>query len=255
MAKPSKPQVPAVRKGFEITTGDVPDYINTGSQRGSEQVGMEDIVIPRLELVQSSSPCLKRNDPKYVQGAQIGQLINSVTRELYGDSVLVVPVYYVKQWLVWRDQKQGGGFAGAFDTSAEAQARAEQEGGADAGWEPIDTPQHMCLLLNVNTGKPEEIMVSMPRTKAKTSRAWNSMIRLAEGDRFSRVYKITTAEETSKAGQQYQNFVVTQAGYPPKWVYEAAETLYKRIASGQRRVVMDVEGMGEEIHAGGNSDM
>lgn len=244
-AQQAKSNVPAVRtKSFDIVEQQ-PDYIATNAARGAENVGVEDIVIPRLELIQSQSPAVKRNDPKFIKGAELGMLNNSVTRELYGDIVYVVPVYYTKQWLVWRDQKKGGGFAGAYDTQAEAQARADKEGGAKDGWEALDTPQHLCLLMNKETGRLEEIMISLPRTKAKVSRAWNSMMRMAGSDTFSRVYKIATAEETNKQGQTYFNYVISPVGFPPEFVYREAEALYKRIASGDRRVVMDTSGLAE----------
>lgn len=233
--------VPATQKSFEISQS-APDYFDPTKQRGAEGVGVEDVIIPRLELIQGLSPALKKNDPKYIPGAEMGMMNNSVTRELYGDSVLVVPVFYMKQWLVWKDQKRGGGFAGAYDSPTEAQTRADEEGGKKEGWEVLDTPQHLCLLLNQQTGKAEEIMISLPRTKAKVSRAWNSMMRLAGGDTFARVYKVTSAEETNKQGQQYYNFVITPVGFAPEWVYRQAEDLYKRIISGKRKVVVDMEG-------------
>lgn len=247
-AKPAA-NVPALSKSFAITT-EAPSFIDPSKNRGAENVGVEDIIVPRLELIQGLSPAVKRGDPKHIPGCQLGQMNNSVTRELYGDSVLVVPVYYIKQWLVWRDQKKGGGFAGAFDTQAEAEARAKQEGGEKEGWQALDTPQHLCLLLNQSTGKVEELMISLPRTKAKVSRGWNSMMRMAGGDTFARVYKITTAEETSKQGQQYYNFVIQQVGFAPEFVYKQAEELYKRIASGARKVVMDTSDLDDDAGHG-----
>lgn len=253
MAKPqAKPRNEiAVKKpeAMVLVQDQVPDYIRQESNRGSENVGTEDIVIPRLEVIQGLSPAVKRGDPKYIQGAQAGMLTNSVTRQLYGDNVTVVPVYYTKQWLVWRDQSKGGGFAGAYETQQEAQARADKEGGEKEGWGCIDTPQHLCLLINPESHDCEEIMVSMPRTKAKISRQWNSMIRLAGGDRFSRAYTFGTALEKNDKGDFY-NLTVTLTGFPTKVVYLRAEELYKRIASGARKVVMDTSDLDDHGAAG-----
>jgi hypothetical protein len=191
------------------------------------------------------SPAVKRNDPKFVQGAEIGMMTNSVTRELYGEEVLVVPVFYTKQWLVWKDKKQGGGFFGAYDTPEDGNARARQEGGTGAGVEAIDTPQHLCLLLNNKTGSVDEIMIPLARTKAKVSRNWNSLIRLGDGDRFSRVYRIKTVEETNQKGDFY-NFSIESVGFPPQPIFKRAEELYERIASGSKKVVMHVDAEADE---------
>lgn len=242
--------VPAVGKkgqsSMVVVSEQVPDYIQQGTQRGSENVGMSDLVIPRLEVVQGLSPAVKRGDPGFIQGAAPGMLNNSVTRQLYGDSAVVVPVHYSVQYLVWRDRKFGGGneggFFGAFQTMDEARARADQEGGEGKGIIVVDTPQHLCLLINPDSWAAEEIMLSMPRTKAKISRQWNTMIRLAGGDRFGRVYKVSTIFEKNTKGDFY-NFHVEQVGFPTKELYANAEALYKKIAAGERRVVMDTSGL------------
>lgn len=221
--------------GAILVQDSAPDYIKQGSSRGSENVSVADLVIPRLEIIQGLSPALKRSDPKFIEGAEIGDLANSVTRELYGQSLYVVPVHFTKQWLVWRDKKQGGGFGGAYDTEADANAAARERGGAAQGWEAMDTPQHLCL-----TASGDEIMIPMAKTKAKVSRQWNSMIRLAGGDRFARVYKLSAAEEKNDKGDFY-NYTVGVVGFPSKELYSKAEELYQRIAAGEKKVVMHVD--------------
>jgi hypothetical protein len=245
----------------------VPDHIHQGEARGNEGVGQDDIIIPRLELVQGLSPAVKEGDPGYIDGAKPGMLMNSVTKQLYGKEVMVVPVVYMKQWLVWRkrkfsdekgrEQTTEGGFFGSFNAEHEANARMAEEiknSGIDSlSVEVIDTPQHLCLLVNFNNGTVEEVMVSMPRTKAKVSRQWNSMIRLAGSDRFSRVYRITSALE-KRNGNDYYNFVVAQSGFPAPVLYKQAEKLYEQMQSG-RAVTMDVTGFVDaEAPAAGADD-
>lgn len=231
-----------------VAQNDAPDYIKQNGQRGSENVGTNDIAIPRLEIIQGLSPAVKRGDPGYIKGAEIGGLINSISKKLYGDSVVVVPMYYTKQWLVWKarkyiDPKTGkevqteGGFLGSFADEMSAMAKADAEGGAPQ-IEVIDTPQHFCLLID-SDGEVEEIMIAMPKTKAKKSREWNSMVRMAGSDRFSRVYKISTVYEKNARGDFY-NFEIALAGYPSKALYDRAERTYEIIAAGDRKLVMDV---------------
>lgn len=245
-------QQPAV-----IVDGRVPDYINQKSQRGSENVKMADLVVPRLEIVQGLSPAVKRGDPGFIQGATAGMINNSVTRQLYGEEVMVVPVHFSVQYLVWRDRKMAeqlkigseGGFFGAYPSQMDAQERAKQEGGEEKAIVIVDTPQHLCLILNQETGTFDEIMVSMPKTKAKISRQWNSLIKLAGGDRFGRVYKLR-ADYTKNAKGDYFNWHVELMGYPSEILYRQAEELYKVIAAGERHIVMDVSGMGDDAGSG-----
>jgi hypothetical protein len=267
MAKAPVKNVPAVTKPEDknlmvVQSDSVPDYIKTdGEQRGSENVGQDDIIIPRLEIIQALSPQVKEGDPGYMEDARPGMLINSVTKQLYGKEVMVVPVVYTKQWLVWRKRKDKdgkaitGGFFGAFNSPNEAEDRMEREGGENNSIEVIDTPQHLCLLVNFQSGSVDEVMISMPRTKAKISRQWNSMIRLAGGDRFARCYRVTSGLEKNSAGQDYYNFVVAQSGFPAKVLYDRAEKLYEQIQAGARTVAMDVADYEEEGKAGHSSEM
>jgi hypothetical protein len=246
-----------VQKPTDVVVLDKPDYIKTdGPGRGSENVGTDDVVIPRLEVVQALSPQVKEGDPKFNDDARAGMLVNSVTGQLYGREVFVVPVIYTKQWLVWmaRKDKAGnplpGGFFGAYNSPEEAQVRVEAEGGAAKYIESIDTPQHLCLIVDGNTGKFDEIMVSMPRTKAKISRAWNSMVKMAGGDRFSRVYRVATSLEKNQRGDFY-NFAIAPAGFPALPLYRAAESLYKQVSGKGRTIVMDTSGFNDD-DAGGS---
>lgn len=231
----------------------MPDFIKKDSQRGSEQVTAEDLVIPRLEILQSLSPEVEEDKPEYIKGAKPGMLINSVTKQIYGNEVFVVPVHYTKQWLVWKARAKGGGFFGSYPNPDEAADRVKKEGGEAQGIESIDTPTHLCLLVNRDHGSVDEIMLSMPRTKAKISRQWNSMIRLAGGDRFSRVYRITTQKETNPKGT-YHNYVVAQCGFPAKTIYDQATKLYESVAQNKRTIVMDTKGYDADPD-GGDGEM
>ena len=219
------------RQGTEVTApkatalvGDeMPDFLRgKGGARGQENVGIEDLVIPRLEVVQDLSPCRKRNDPSYIEGAQEGMLYNNVTRQLYGEAVLVVPVGFVKEWLIWRDRDSGGGFRGAFATAADArQAIMAMDDGDDC--EIVDTNQQFCLL--INDDGCEEIVVSMAKSKAKVSRKWNALIRMSESDSFSRVYRLSAVPDTNAKNQSYYNLSVSLAGFPSLEVYQRAEKM------------------------------
>lgn len=236
-----------------LPEGQVPDYLPQDAQgRGNEGVTTDDLVIPRLELIQALSHSVTPGDAGFVEGAKAGQLMNSVTKQLYGDSVIVVPVVFKKLFLVWRDLKKGGGFLGAYPDMIAAQDVANAKGGEAEGFEVIDTPTHFCLIVDVNTGRVEEITIPMPRTKAKTSRQWNSMVRMAGGDRFSRAYRIGTALEKNMQNQAYHNFTVGQMGFPNKSVFQQAEKVYSTFGASNR--VMDTSGLDVGASGGREDD-
>lgn len=231
MSKQVKPAVKSENSRVAVKSADVlvfaqtaPSYINQASARGSEEVGAADIVLPRLEIVQSQSPIKESNEE-----AKEGYMFNSVTGEVLGDAVHFVPVYYRMEYLVWKDQDQGGGFFGAFDSQEEAEARVRRavaEGEDSEFMEVLDTPVQYGLLIKPD-GSTEQIAISMAKSKAKVSRKWNAMIQIVGGDRFARVYKLTTFRDKNKKDQKFFNYVVQPAGYTPEPIYRAAEKVYE----------------------------
>ena len=217
-------QVATKNAGVLMFAQTAPNYINQSGTRGSEEVRAADIVLPRLEIVQSQSPIKEVNEE-----AKEGHMFNSVTGEVIGDTAYFVPVYYRMEYLVWKDQEQGGGFFGAFNSQEEAEARVRRavaDGEDPQYMEVMDTPVQYGLLVRPD-GSTEQIVISMAKSKAKVSRKWNAMIQIVGGDRFARVYKITTFRDKNKKDQKFFNYVVQPAGYTPESIYRAAEKVYE----------------------------
>lgn len=212
---------------------EMPAYMAQGGNRGSEEVKSSDIVLPRLEIVQALSPIKETDDD-----AKEGYLFNSVTQEVIGDLAYFVPVYFRTEYLVWKDQDQGGGFFGSFNSQKEAEERKAQavsEGENPDHIEIVDTPVQYGLRITPD-GLIEQIVISMAKTKAKVSRKWNAMIQIAGGDRFSRVYKLSTFRDENKKGQKFFNYVVQPAGFTPELAYREAEKMYEVLKTQDFRV-------------------
>jgi hypothetical protein len=85
----------------------------------------------------------------------------------------------------------------------------------------------------------------MAKSKAKVSRKWNSLIRIANGDSFSRAYKISAVADKNKQNQDFFNFSVAPAGFPTEPVYRKAEAMYKAISSGTVKADRTVDTSGD----------
>lgn len=229
----------AAKESTEVTTTEaaaLPDFLKgyENDNRGSEEVGADDLVIPRIELVQGLSKARKKNDPEYIEGAEEGMFYNNVTRELYGTSIVICPVLFRKEWLLWRDADLGGGFGGAFpdqasaDTAMYATEKPEE-------WEVVDTNQHFVILLKED-GTREEAVISMAKTKAKASRLLNSLVRINGGPRFSRLYTVEGVSDTNKANQEYYTLKVTNKSFVDEGTFNYAQDVYELVKSGQATV-------------------
>lgn len=233
-------------------TDDRPSYlpaVNEGS-RGSENVGTDDLIIPRLDVLQDLSPQRKKSDPAYIEGAEEGMLFNTVTGELYGKQVFFIPVHYIKEWLIWKKQDAGGGFNGSFPSELEAgkafkEAGFENEMFMDKGqkvcaYEVVDTMNHFGLIFQ-SEDNVKEICISMAKSKAKVSRSLNTLVKMAGGDRFSRVYKITAIGDKNKVGQDFFNIRVDSVGYVSEALFKMGETMYESMSKLNRTVAHETE--------------
>lgn len=227
-----------------VFSNEAPEYVNLDSGRGQENVGLEDITIPRLDVLQDLSPQRKKNDPAYIEGAEEGMLFNTVTGELYGTEVYFIPCYYKKEWLIWKLQGAGGGFNGAFNTEDEAKAEFasqgfyeemyEDKGQKICAYEIVDTANHFGLVFD-KADNVKEICVSMSKSKMKVNRSFNTLVKLAGGDRFSRVYKVSAVEDTNKANQSYYNMKITSMGYAPESMFLLGEKMYESMSANEKQ--------------------
>jgi hypothetical protein len=222
-----------------------PDWMGE-SNRGSEEVTINDLTIPRLSIIQDLSPQRKKNAAEYIEGAEEGMLFNTVTNQLYVEPVLFVPVYFRMEWIVWKHRDAGGGFVGAYATQEEAVAAVGEHpmaGQTTEKGDPVlevqDTAQHFGLLLDPNSPldaiRTTEIVISMSRSQLKPSRQLNSQIRISGGDRWERYYKLSAVQVDGPRGEYY-NWKVEQLGFVTEQVYAQAESLYESVKAGERDV-------------------
>jgi hypothetical protein len=224
----------ATKQNTQVAVSEArPDWMDdTG--RGSEEVGFDDMTIPRLDVIQDLSPQHKKNKPEYIEDAEPGILFNTVTSVLYGTSVKFIPVYFRKEWVIWKDIKAGGGFRGAHATQQEAVNALSELDDADQ-CDIQDTGQHFGLIVNLD-GSVEDICISMSKSKMKASRQLNSMVKIRGGDRFSSMYDIKAIEAQNAAGQDYWNIAVKPLGFVSKELYAAGEALYEQVKLGTKDV-------------------
>jgi len=207
----------------------VPDYIKKDTKRGTENVTSNDITLPRVCQIQDLSAEHKKKEAAYIEGAEPGMLFNNLTRQLYGDSVDIIPVFFRKEYLLWKNRKAGGGLNGVFNTELEAE-RAHSEIDNPSDYEVVDTANMFCLVVG-GDGSVAEAVLSMSKSKMKTSRQLNSLIRLNGGDSFSRVYRVSSIDDSSDSGDFY-NLAVATVGFPTEAQYKAAEKTYESITKG-----------------------
>jgi hypothetical protein len=97
-------QMTVVKGGGAVA---LPDYLKEyAGPSGTENIDSADINIPRLKLAQGLTPEVKDGIVKD------GDLFHSITKQVLipqGRAGIIIPVAYVKEYILWRDQQDGGG--------------------------------------------------------------------------------------------------------------------------------------------------
>ena len=73
------------------------------ADKGSQNISQEDLALPFLKVLGQLSPEVNKTHGKYVEGAEPGKIINTVSNELY-DQINVLPVFYKRKYIEWQDR-------------------------------------------------------------------------------------------------------------------------------------------------------
>ena len=222
----------------------VPSAFMDDAGSGLENIGAEDVTIPRLKILQAMSPEVNKHDGKYVDGASTGDIINTVTSTLYNDSnpLVVLPVAYKRLFLEWTPRESGGGLVAQHDDPAVLEKTTKNEQYQDVlenGNYIQTSATHFVLVINTD-GSYDTAMISMAGTQLKRSRTWNSMmasVKMKSGDKvftppsFSHKYNLSCVQESNDRGTWF-GWGITAKGQVTQdemTYYEAAKTFAEQV--------------------------
>ena len=72
------------------------NLFETDANAGSQNMTQEDLALPFLKVLGQLSPEVNKRDGKYVEGAEPGMILNTVTNEVFDGAkgIDVLPVFY-----------------------------------------------------------------------------------------------------------------------------------------------------------------
>jgi hypothetical protein len=182
---------------------------------GLENARPEDFQIPRLQIAQALSPQLLRSKPEYIPGLMVGQFFNTVTQEVYGDSVKVIPVKFSVSRLRFfggvlecqsKNGIDGGKHAPLCENCDFSKWGSGKEGnGTDCkeyrNWLILDGVQGMPMSLSF---KSASLVVSKTwSTLLRTRRLKLSTGQSVPAPAFATVYELRSAEKPGPKGTFY----------------------------------------------------
>lgn len=183
---------------------------------GLENARPEDFGVPFLILVQKGSPEFDKTHAKYaekhIEGVQPGDVVNTSSRQILAaenESLEVIPVYYVKQYVEWKPRTQGGGMVTVHsDATILAQCKRNEKGqDILPNGNNVVTTAYFHVLAS-NGGEWAPAVIGLSSTQLKSARQWLNLI---SGNKrngrvlpmFSCTYLLSTRIESNTKGSWY----------------------------------------------------
>lgn len=190
-ASTSSPVVETTPLKNDVTMVDSLD-LTQYSGAGFEDVKSTDLVLPFWKLLQSAGNETKKNEPEYIKGATEGMWLDTVSKRLYRN-IIVVPCKYVTHYIEWRKRNEGGGLIKnhGTDRSILDKTHRDEKTGKDTldnGHEVITTATWFVLVIGgkeINTAVTDDpgtevelltrAVITFQSTALKASRGWVSL--------------------------------------------------------------------------------
>lgn len=180
---------------------------------GFQGVDRDSFSIPFLTLLQKTSPQLDPdNQAKYVEGAKVGDYMNSVTGKNYGGNPTIIPCAFQRIMNEWVPRDQGGGFKGTHSPSDPIvlSGKRDERGKFKIanGNELSDTRNHFCLVVDED-GSVDPVVFSLTSTQIKKSKNWMTEMQqikiagakgLFNPPTFSHFYHLSSVPESNDFG-------------------------------------------------------
>ena len=213
------------------------------ADKGAQNMTQEDLALPFLKVLGQLSPEVNKRDGKYVEGAEPGKIINTVSNELY-DQINVLPVFYKRQYIEWQDRGTSTGAPVAIH-EADSDIISQTTRGKDYkdrlanGNYLENTASHFVILMG---SSPTTALISMKATQLKVSRKWNSMMMgikmqgkngLFTPPTYSHIYSLKTVPMSNDKGSWFGWDVSKVGPIEDRAVYEIAKSFAERVGKGE----------------------
>ena len=213
------------------------------AQQGAQNISQDDLALPFLKILGQLSPEVNKTHGKYVEGAEPGKIINTVTNELY-DKISVVPCHYKRQYIEWQDR---GASSGAPVAIHDADSDIVSQTTRDKSYKDRlpngnyleNTANHFVLVVGKN---PETALISMKSTQLKVSRKWNSMMMgiklqgkngLFTPPTYSHIYNLSTVQMSNDKGTWFGWDVAKAGPVEDKSIYDMSKSFAESVNKGE----------------------
>jgi len=187
------------------------------SHEGFEGTTIKDLSIPFINVLQGLSPEVQEQT---VPNAKAGDLLNSVTKEILKQPLIVIPIEREESWVEWVPRAKGGGLVGRHEPDSEIVLNVIKNNGGSrippkdsegkriafktpAGNDLIETHYVYCLIMD-EEGKTIEsyCVLAFSSAKIKAYKDWMTSLYTQKGRPpiFANRAKVSTLKQKNESG-------------------------------------------------------
>ena len=219
------------------------------ANKGADNITQSDLALPFLKVLGQLSPEVNKRDGKYVEGAEPGMILNTVTNEIYDGAkgINVLPVFYERKYVEWADRGEGRGAPVAIhnadsDIVSTTTRDKSFKDRLPNGNYLENTANHFVVVLGDN---PQTALISMKATQLKISRKWNSIMMgiklpgkngLFTPPTYSHIYNLSTVQMSNDKGTWFGWEVEKMGPVEDKAIYDMAKSFATSVGKDQVQV-------------------
>ena len=224
------------------------------ADKGSQNMTQEDLALPFLKVLGQLSPEVNKRDGKYVEGAEPGMILNTVTNEIFDGTkgIDVIPAFYERKYVEWQDRGEGKGAPVAIhDASSDIMSQTTRDKSfkdrLPSGNYLENTANHYVVVLG---DSPQTALISMKATQLKISRKWNSIMMgiklqgkngLFTPPTYSHIYKLSTVQMSNDKGTWFGWDVAKVGPVEDKNIYDMAKNFAVSVGKGEVQAKPEVQ--------------
>lgn len=236
---------------------------------GTSDLGMDDVAVSYIYVLQSNSPQVNPDHESYIEGAQPGMFLNNVTREIFDGrkiGLTVIPCAYERKFVEWVDRDEGGGYVRDYEPDDPiVQTAIPVEGTAKLklpnGHLLVDTAYHYVYMQNPNNGRWEEVIIPMKSTFLRKSRQWNHALMKTylpnstkRAMRWLYPYQLKTVKETKNNNTWSNIDIIRGDAMVSAEQYRACKAFAELFAEGNIVRAKETQGL-SDVGGGGRGSM
>lgn len=277
--KPSR-AVAAQPKGGDLAVAEaVPDFMKKYAGQGTEKLGVADMEVPRIKLLQGTS-----QEVEDFENAKPGLFWHNMANIPLGKEVTIIPVYIDMRAILWRPRDDGGGILARADdnihwsppnatfkvniskkgtppkyvswtTKPTVAASGLLDWGSfnpeDAASQPAATKMYNMVVLLPDFPDAPPAVVTLQRAAIKPARKFMGKLKMARAPSYGMLFSMESLVDTNNGGEKFQQYNFVPKGFlADEVMFAQSQDLYEAFSKIGLKIA-DLEGAQDE---GGGGD-